>query len=777
MRQAVALALLVALSCAPLADLPAGVCGNGVVEAGELCDSWVDPALGHGVVCAAPDAGARACLYVCDPGRCPAGWGCGRDGICRQPTGAFGEGRRWGMSSEALVVADLDADGHADLVGSGAGKLDVRYGGAGGELEPVHELPTGGGSLVLRRGEEGTLLASVSPLGLVFLRPEADRTLGALAFATLPLVEDEAGWPVAVPEPDGSGDALWLFTQPTGAMAELHRVALPFVGDAPSAPLPFSLDRVAALTVTDIDGDGAAEVVVPEIGSRTIHILRRDGAEGVSVAQWVVGIDVEDRIDPRAPLVVDLDADGRAELLVSVAGRVWAAGEAGSGWDPRFDALAEEARFPLAAGDLDVPADGAPDFVLPGGIYRALPAGLALRAAFSAPATEAVVADLDANGTLDVVAAGAAPTLEVFYSNGALTPLDVPLGGPARALESGDFDGHGPVDLAFVERSDDTHDRLRAAFGWAGGSPDIVTVGTLDRVEHVARADVQVVPSVGRDGATDLLVVTRSPAGTRGTAVLGAANRALEAPLILQADNRIDEPHRVLLGALRPGRGTEAVAIAEDANGRGRHWLVSPFADPVASAPTGLLPEGVSGECGAWRVGDVDGDGFDEIVGATRAVAGCGDSVLVMLDASLAFESPGSPMSRREWSLAEGARSLALDDLDGDGAADVALLGAGDLEVRWGPDFDQIARLPAPPGALALTAIRADVDPGQELAVLGAGSLTIVDFRADRRLAVRAPAGAPSGEAVTAADVDGDGLEDLLVSAGSEVVVLPAVSR
>src|SRR5512146_1809892 len=81
-----ALVLVGALSgCTDLKDIPAGVCGNGVVESGEDCDST-------STSCGQPDT-SSACRLVCaDDSGCPTGWHCGTDGICREPTGKFSAG-------------------------------------------------------------------------------------------------------------------------------------------------------------------------------------------------------------------------------------------------------------------------------------------------------------------------------------------------------------------------------------------------------------------------------------------------------------------------------------------------------------------------------------------------------------------------------------------------------------------------------------------------------------------------------------------------------------
>src|SRR4028119_2046392 len=88
---ALALTALALGACARLPELAVGACGNGVVEAGEDCDTFAS----EGLSCRARGE-LNACRFACSrqgggpESACPAGWGCGvDDGICRAPSGTF----------------------------------------------------------------------------------------------------------------------------------------------------------------------------------------------------------------------------------------------------------------------------------------------------------------------------------------------------------------------------------------------------------------------------------------------------------------------------------------------------------------------------------------------------------------------------------------------------------------------------------------------------------------------------------------------------------------
>src|SRR5579864_1993152 len=108
-------------SCATLDPLPGGTCGNGVIDPKEDCDT-------HDIgsfKCGAPGT-AAACRITCTAASaCPDGWGCGVDGVCRQPSGVFPAAS--GPLSEGIAgihVGDFDGDGRQDILGTGLRSAD-----------------------------------------------------------------------------------------------------------------------------------------------------------------------------------------------------------------------------------------------------------------------------------------------------------------------------------------------------------------------------------------------------------------------------------------------------------------------------------------------------------------------------------------------------------------------------------------------------------------------------------------------------------------------------
>src|SRR5689334_1099506 len=110
------------MSCAELDEVELGVCGNRIHEPefGEDCDGTAVQ-FGEGATCGSP-SGSAPCRLACSPASaesgCPPGWGCGTDGVCRQPSGVLEGGA---LPGEVRAIGDLDGDGRDDVVLRGDG--------------------------------------------------------------------------------------------------------------------------------------------------------------------------------------------------------------------------------------------------------------------------------------------------------------------------------------------------------------------------------------------------------------------------------------------------------------------------------------------------------------------------------------------------------------------------------------------------------------------------------------------------------------------------------
>lgn len=131
MRIRLALLCLLLAACTDFDAVGRGICGNGLLEAGEDCDSS-DPSC---VRCAV------ACTTSAD---CPTeGFACGVDNLCHAPIGTFASAiENDPLPVQDVAVTDIDRDGIGDVLGVSATSISVRYGAQSALLSRADSLST-----------------------------------------------------------------------------------------------------------------------------------------------------------------------------------------------------------------------------------------------------------------------------------------------------------------------------------------------------------------------------------------------------------------------------------------------------------------------------------------------------------------------------------------------------------------------------------------------------------------------------------------------------------
>lgn len=777
--------IALAPACAELPPVPAGVCGNTVVDLDEDCDLGVDPALGDGLRC-------DACRYVCDgDAQCPAGWGCGADAVCRHASGVYVElvDATFELPAEDWSVGDGDGDGHPDVIGLGSNGARIAYGAGDGRFVPGPVAVTGRdptGAVIAAELDGDGRVDAILPLGpgLVVLRGQPDRTYEAVAFAPFQIgaAVTEGIWlfPGRVP---GFAPEHELLIVMAGADFLSTRISLIPGGEQPIVPIegahhPLS-DLGPRMPVADLDAPSADdEFALAFRGDDVVTLLRpsRNPFTGVLFNHAYATLSVAPGVVDRGAMFADVDGDGAIDLLVSIADasgadQVYVAWNDGTGVletpipAPWFAALAEPGaalpgleedlrRWPLAAGDLD--GDGRADYVTPNGAFLAGPGDtltLVARRISAPPWTEAVIAFLDERADVGTprgdiaVIAGDELGLQLLYGAGGgvfnRQWLDT-LGSPAL-LRSGDLDGDRIADLAFAARAvgSEGEDAIGVVFGNpSGGVSPAVSVGLLPAIERIElgtfRDDLGVA-----DAAGDLVATTVPDAtGKRSIAFFGGApGRVLVSAFPLRDEASVQDPALVVrAGRFLPRTGedpTHDLICIGDGVDELRLWMIR--GKPGARYEPGdashhdwsaVVPDGAFSAAGAlWAAGDVDGDGLDELVGLDAT----GASVVVR-----ATLDPAGAV----------VLSSTLGQVDG-GA------GASRFEVLDGAlVIGQVA------------SVNADADPEREIARLETSGVVIGG-------ALVLPA--VTGERLFAADVDADGLDDLLIASEDRIRVFLAV--
>ena len=826
--------------CAPLPSVEAGICGNSVIESSEDCDMF---APGPTFECRPPGS-LGECRLDCrargDGSRasCPDGWGCSVDGICRPTTGAFDTLQQHAVSGAwSLMASNFDGDRRAEIVSRqpfdavGRTRLAASYFDERGELDETVVFPklvfapavtdlSGDGrtDLVFSDFRVGLLLGqtdrswapktfssySVRGARLRLATVYFDRV--GSSFPVIPLIdsEDMPGFYAA----DELTGRLRLLAPLPGGFDSI--VGEPASGnlfedpiESPCFEIVVALRGEAQFSVTDVCTYDA------ELG-----VVWRDTTD-----QRLIELDPPGAID-RGPQVVDMNGDGHLDVLVGAAGKPYVAfgdGQTLASATPYRLALANSSQLspdipmPLAAGQIT--DDGAIDFVFEDHVLVSSPARSAGELPtyvipflnFSARWSVAEIADMNGNGTPDIVAASK-NGINVDFLNGTgseyLNPSVIPTKSSVEHLGVGDFDGDLVADLALIEKSSGPagDNSLSIAFGSSGPPSSPALIGRLGQA-------VQLV-TYAQGGLEHMALVSRASIGGEDSDTLailpGSPDRMPFAPLdvtTFSSDGSVEGYAVFALthGAFTaPGRQDVMLIANSDIDNQApwRFWVLT----DLAGVETGitrletrlhprLLPAHVAsldiGVNVTAAAGDLDGDGIAEGIWVMPAddEQHCGVAIVNAL-----LNEPVVSNLR----VIEGAcpRAEVLPvDADGDGFLDIAVLtgaaGAGDrkLVVLWNDGSGTFTD--------AQTSVLSGSDSPEQFAVLPATperpqsfawvtpNAVVLSSRAAGR-EFQPPVlltELDSGSGIVAADVDGDGVTDLAVAESGSLQLLRAQLR
>jgi hypothetical protein len=640
-RASLLAASFASFACANLQPLAEMSCGNAVVEPAnkEDCDSHSAFA---GATCAAPGS-THECRYVCATQTdCPTGWGCGQDGVCRNPTGSYalsksfdlggrqalpgdfqGDhrptilqltdddslGRRFGRIVDpdsdtttapfaipaplaSPTIADLDGDGYADLAFADLRGVGVLRGGATSstEFESYPSIQLTHPNAHLRVIPMDVIAARPGDELIGWLDRTADTTAGGGGVSLIHVADDA--------NPEGellklSGDESTLTPIRWGRLdggAACDQILV-----ASSKQTSFDLFtpcKDVGGTVGWNDGGSATKLSLPS-GTLAIRqgVLLAD-VDGDKLLDVLIGAGdpAASADDHTADATFVLYGDGHGGFRASGASTTTAAPFTIPGTDPS-DGSPSPQSLPLAVADVN--ADGKPDFVLATGVVTSRPDG-SYSLTGRNPAgywDAAVVGDFNADGAPDVVGADSSQTNLALLTNaggGVFNPTSVTTLGRPSNLAVGDFDGDLVADVAFAEAGT-VQTSWSVAFGGGKGTPMFVRqMGRLPSVDQIAVGRIGEQGTV--DAIDDLVMISEVPATGADSFVvsIGRGERVMLAPYALRADTSNDFPIALASGHFGDKSRWSLATTAVTSKKTLRVWYMADFG--LTSTTSAVVP-------------------------------------------------------------------------------------------------------------------------------------------------------------------------------------------
>lgn len=871
------------VACDSLETRPHDQCGNTVIEVGEDCD-------GAGIGDNACNASCR--LDCTAEGACPAGWGCGSDRLCRQPSGEFEAfGSALALSADRLALADFDGDGRSDLLATRGSSLSIAYSDvrsllpqanviAFTPIDAIADIPSAGdldgdgrADLALRLGR-----------GLGVLRGEQDRTLLPTQFSRALPVDVPAGAVLFAanvdPRSEAPGDELLALTDtslvlvysanlgdlPTKPLYTWPGGHPPIAGEvvrgnlvlaAPGATMPSPQDEVVFAfqggstleifepLLVDAEGtgtwnyDGAvvppATIAMP--GTATIKDRVFAGHANWQGDNGVLDLLVAGTEGGEDHLHVSFNTGYRAFTSVPFYNSPATTDGLATRFTPRGadPGLAEPV---LAVGFLNL--DTLPDLVTPHGIFMSacdpftqcqlVPDALAPADGLVAPYVKIAGPDSDAGWTSavhvtqgitqydaylgDILTTSAEPgfTLYKNVAGGFLNPFQIPTQSAVADVTVGDFDGDGVRDFLFSQLSkrttgeDPALESLHISFGDPLGLPTpAADLGDVGQVEHITAARL-VQKGVDLDSISDFVVRAKTGDLESGYVFTGSTDKQVQSPLDLPAactgaSVPAGVPRYSAIAQLDGDGGKElAVLYRQKAAGALSYalWAVHPESNVSADVCATLVGPGELPDPGAGSISmlpvDLDGNGKDEIL-----IFAAGSSSLFVAQLgeggtwSVATVALGGPhLGLTTGALrSPAAGSVPVVDVllwSEDGVTVLHNDGKGKLDPAKATKI-AIAGLPCPvrnggaaPGSpTGVAVLNVDDDGEREIVVLTPSDTFLVDLAGEVAGSFAAPVCKSDvfgggGEAITQGDVDGDGVDDLVLARPGGIQVLTGVA-
>ena len=624
-------------------------------------------------------------------------------------------------AAASLEVSDFDLDGQPDLVVGGRTDVIVMTDdGQGGLVGQFLDLQQPG---EMRRihvvdwnadGLPDVAVGRKDSPARVHFGDGTGAVAGSIALQSTPDTTRD------IEDGDMDGDGLVdlvLAKQVPKQVQIVHSDGTGGIASSSAVAMPQGVARVALM---DVNLDGALDIVASQPSG--LEVLLADGPGAYHVVHAA-----DTSTGPRDLIAIDLDGDGREELVESIV-------------------------YPPSVLIFSVPLVGEFD------LLQSYATGALPRAT--------LFSDLDGDGDLDmVVTAKLANVVEIRRGTGALA-FGPPEVHPVSA---------NPAAMVIADRDHDGLPDLIIGHGPAAGPPPDITLLSGDGIGNVIgprRFDVAggicygaAVGDLDQDGRLDAVAVTDSSAWV--TALLSRNQHELvQSAAVALSGN----PRDVALGDVT-GDGQLDALVTRSQFAGGLSMLAGDGAGGLSAPVT--YP--THGSARALQVADLDGDGAVEVLVTTH-----------IRDSLTVFGADGqgglAPLTVEYLPIRPGR--FALGDLDGNGFLDVVVTSENSTASRIlfgrldGLAFTASDSLPPLAAIAAVTLGDVDLDGDLDLAV--AQSVGSIGGISQLRVLTNNGGGAflpslllptpPVPNDLQVSDLDEDGVPDLLAAASNAVV-------
>ncbi|MDQ3336922.1 MAG: VCBS repeat-containing protein [Myxococcota bacterium] len=804
--------LLLLIGCTDFDDVTRNTCGNGLLEAGEDCDSS-DPSCVRCAVSCAVDEDCPTDAYAC-----------GVDGFCHAPNGELARpSPPVTFQADELRIADIDHDGRGDVLGVSRTSLVVRYGDAAGSLSagdsfvtPAQSGPASFGDL---DGDGSIDVTLATTEGLV----SYTSAFGSLSPVDIesPIFDGDSGQAVDILAIRTVGPLQFL------AFGVSDNIVILFMFDfldetksvfaAPCSTRLGAIQRasfdIAKVDLYRINPDAAARNAVLSFTTTTNQVcvmsLTGSTAAGYTLADITpAGIGTL----AKKPILADLegDADPCPALINSDGGpaamKQWegqlasgkcsftAAGPAGAALPVLLNAPANATAIGRVPISPPIPFVSSDALVMTNGLYAQSLGFMAAMYLSSRPLAHVTFGDLDGDGDID--AAAGSPTeddIDILYRYPeGVELLRFDTASRVTTITIGDYDGNSIGDLAYTETALN-HQKMYVAYGTPDRHLPPLQISAFAAVSTVAVFEFRD-SADNLSVADDLLVI--QPAVGNATATATLLHGSPQRTMLSFLDPRTDE--------MRAKSVIRGSVVGEFAGTSKADLMV--FATPHPQQAIGMR---------AYRVAGTE-TGLDTAQGSGTVVDGLADCQLASPngacvqnakylawpraggDVVIAVDGRSAPRAMRidpgqtaqalpmlVEGLPQGSvvQSLYAFDIDGDDKPELIASFTGSVRIcDMTPDGIPTQCEEVRPGSSTMSCI--DAAPGRMrergLVVLCREGTTSTLFQVIRRnasLSATELAQGVSLRALRVGDVTGDGVDDVVAVQGdgsaSALVVYP----